>query len=198
MKSIAGLFGGAIFFIVLGVIGTSGFSFVLEETNTTEFCTSCHSMQWVKAEWQQSSHFNNASGVRAECKDCHVPHAFLPKLEAKLLAAKDVWHEILGTIDTEEKFKAHRWNMANRVWARMLATDSRECRSCHTAEAMALSEQTRSARKKHRRASRDGVTCIECHRGVAHKEPLEPIPENEELTRAPGKPAGTAIGSSKR
>ena len=160
--------------IVAGAVVSVGFSAALETTNTTQFCTSCHSMQWVKAEWMESMHYSNPSGVRAECRDCHVPHPILPKLHAKLLAAKDVWHEIAGTIDDKEKFEAHRWRMANRVWAKMTATDSRECRSCHTAEAMDLQEQSRDARKKHRRAEKEGRTCIECHHGVAHKEPIEP------------------------
>ena len=164
----------AIALVIAGFLASTGFSTTLEATNTTEFCTSCHSMQWVKAEWMESAHYSNASGVRAECHDCHVPHPILPKLQAKLLAAKDVWHEILGTIDTEEKFKIHRWKMANRIWARMHASDSRECRGCHTAAAMDLAEQTRTARKKHERAEEEGETCIECHQGVAHKEPIEP------------------------
>lgn len=176
MRYIVGSIGlsAALALILLGAVGLGGFSVALNATNTVEFCTSCHSMQWVKAEWEQSTHHTNASGVRAECGDCHVPHATLPMLKVKALAANDVWHEILGTVDTKEKFEHHRWRMANRVWARMMASDSRECRSCHTAEAMDLSAQTRSARKKHRRAERRGMTCIECHRGVAHKEPVEP------------------------
>lgn len=172
----------SVILLALGAGIAGGFSTALDETNTTEFCTSCHSMQWVKEEWEQSAHHTNASGVRAECSDCHVPHAMLPKLRAKLVAANDVWNEILGTIDDKEKFEAHRWRMANRVWARMLASDSRECRACHTEAAMDLGEQSRSARKKHRRAMRDGVTCVECHRGVAHEEPEEPE-EPETISR---------------
>ena len=164
----------AIALAAAGFIAAAGFSTALEATNTTEFCTSCHSMQWVEAEWMESLHYSNPSGVRAECSDCHVPHPIGPKLVAKLLAAKDVWHEIKGTIDTEEKFEAHRWAMANRVWAKMMKTDSRECRNCHVAEAMDLAEQSRTARRKHRRAKKEGRTCIECHQGVAHKEPIEP------------------------
>ncbi|MGU9977997.1 MAG: NapC/NirT family cytochrome c [Candidatus Oxydemutatoraceae bacterium WSBS_2016_MAG_OTU14] len=165
---------GTLLIFFAGIIAANAFSTGLETTNSTEFCTSCHSMQWVKKEWQESIHFSNASGVRAECRDCHVPHPTGPKLYAKLMAAKDVWHEILGTIDTEEKFEAHRWNMANRVWTKMLESDSRECRSCHTPEAMDLALQGKSARKKHRRAEERGQTCVKCHRGVAHEEPIEP------------------------
>ena len=157
-----------------GVFLTLGSSAVIETTNTEEFCTSCHSMQWVQAEWMQSMHYKNAAGVRAGCPDCHVPHAMGPKLYAKMMAAKDVWGEITGAIDSQEKFENHRWKMANRVWAKMKATDSRECRSCHTFESMDLSEQEKTSRKKHKKAQAQGKTCIDCHRGVAHEEPLEP------------------------
>lgn len=157
-----------------GFAGAIGASMVLESTNTTEFCTSCHSMQWNEAEWMDSAHYRNAAGVRAGCADCHVPQALGPKLGAKLIAARDVWGELTGIIDSEEKFEAHRWHMATRVWARMEANDSRECRSCHAFESMDLEEQDRTARKKHHKAPQRGKTCIECHRGVAHKMPRRP------------------------
>lgn len=158
----------------LGVIITMGFSTVTEKTNTTEFCTSCHSMQWVTQEWKESYHYKNASGVRAECADCHVPHSFGPMLHAKIIAAKDVWGEMTGVINTKEKFENHRWTMANRVWGKMRATDSRECRSCHAFEFMDTSEQAKFSRKKHLKAQELGKTCIDCHKGIAHEEPENP------------------------
>ena len=164
----------AIALLIIGAIVTALSSVTLEATNSTTFCTSCHSMQWVQEEWMESMHYSNVSGVRTECSDCHVPHTLGPKLYAKLRAAKDVWHEILGTIDSEEKFEQHRWQMANAVWARMKATDSRECKSCHTIAAMDLKEQDRSARKKHKNAEVRGKTCIDCHKGVAHTLPKKP------------------------
>ena len=73
-----------------------------------------------------------------------------------------------------KKFEAYRWNMATRVWAKMKASDSRECRNCHDFENMDLDEQDRSARKRHGRAPEKGQTCIDCHKGIAHIEPDEP------------------------
>jgi cytochrome c-type protein NapC len=125
-------------------------------------------------EYKQTIHYQNPSGVRATCSDCHVPTQFLPKMYAKIMAAKDVFHEIIGTIDTPEKYEAHRWDMATRVWAKMKSTDSRECRNCHRFDQMDLAEQTRSARAQHGRADDEGKTCIDCHRGLAHKEPDDP------------------------
>ena len=168
-----------ILLLLIGAAFAFGSSITLEATNSTEFCTSCHSMQWVKKEWMESMHYTNLSGVRANCSDCHVPHQTGPKLYAKLRAAKDVWHEILGTIDDKVKCEHHRWQMANAVWDRMKATDSRECQSCHTIAAMDLKEQDRSARKKHKNAETRGKTCIDCHKGVAHEIPEEP--DDEEI-----------------
>jgi cytochrome c-type protein NapC len=171
--------GGAALVFLAGVIFFGLFNAGLALTNKTEFCTSCHSMKWNLEEWQDSAHFMNHAGVRIGCANCHVPKQFFPKMKAKILAAKDVWHEILGTIDTKEKFEKHRWKMANRVWAKLKATDSRECRNCHSWEAMATDEQDKIARKKHSRARDEGKTCIDCHKGVAHEMPDEPEEEEE-------------------
>ena len=170
--------------LLVAVIFTAGIVFAglfntgLSATNEMEFCTSCHTMQIPYGEYQESAHYLKASGVRATCSDCHVPKPFVPKMVAKIMAAKDVWHEMLGTIDTPEKYEQHRWDMASRVWAKMKASDSRECRSCHAFDQMDLSEQSRSARNRHARAEDEGQTCIDCHKGVAHEEPDEPEEED--------------------
>jgi cytochrome c-type protein NapC len=157
-----------------GVLSFAGFNSILAYTNEMEFCTSCHTMKVNLKEYKETVHYKNASGVQATCSDCHVPKAFFPKMKAKILAYKDVMHEILGTIDTPEKYEAHRWSMASRVWEKMRANDSRECRSCHNFDNMEFSEQSRMARKKHPRAQLKEQTCIDCHKGIAHEEPDEP------------------------
>jgi len=173
-----------------GMVAAGLFGAALEHTNRMEFCTDCHSMQIPLSELKENVHFKNASGVQATCHNCHVPEPFFPKMLAKIMAAKDVYHELLGTIDTPEKYEAHRWDMASRVWAKMEATDSRECRSCHDFANMDLTEQDRSARSKHGNApdktvvNPDGSerpqTCIDCHKGIAHEEPDEPDDLEEE------------------
>ncbi len=162
-----------------GILFVGAFNVALEATNTTEFCTSCHTMRNNFKELKETAHYNNASGVTVGCPDCHVPRDFGPKLWSKLIAAKDIYFEIIGTIDTQEKFEANRWRMASHVWEKMKATDSRECRECHSFEHMALNEQDRSARKKHQQAVEKGQTCIDCHKGIAHEEPDEPDDEEQ-------------------
>lgn len=165
--------GGFVMFAV-GIIFWGGFNTAMELSSSVAFCTSCHDMAPVDAEWQQSVHYQNAAGVRATCSDCHVPRAWGPKVMRKTRATlTEVPNWILGTIGTPEKFEAHRAEMAERVWAEMRANDSRECRNCHALETMDLEQQERSARRKHtlERKLEKGETCIDCHQGVAHKLP---------------------------
>ncbi len=164
----------ALLAFLAGALFFGGFMTVLEATNRTEFCVSCHSMQTNFEEFMETPHYLGRVGATVGCADCHVPKPFFPKMKAKILAAKDIYHEIIGTIDTPEKYEAHRWDMASRVWAKMKASNSRECRNCHAFERMDLSLQGRSARSKHEKALDEGQTCIDCHTGIAHEEPLEP------------------------
>jgi cytochrome c-type protein NapC len=167
------MFAVVVVFLV-GVGFAALFNTGLAYTDEMEFCVSCHTMQTNYKEYKESLHYKNQSGVQATCSDCHVPKPFIPKMVAKIIAAKDVYHEIVGTIDTPEKFEAHRWDMASRVWAKMERSDSRECRSCHEFANMDLSEQGRSARSRHASAEERGKTCIDCHKGIVHYEPLPP------------------------
>jgi cytochrome c-type protein NapC len=155
----------------MGIAFTGVFGTTLDLTNSTEFCTSCHTMKQNLAELQEKPHWKSKSGVHAGCADCHVPKSFGPKLFAKVMAAKDVYHEIVGTISTPEKFEARRLEMATAVWEKMKATNSRECRSCHSFTHMKMIDQDRTARRRHEKADERGQTCIDCHKGVAHKMP---------------------------
>ncbi|MGD2118018.1 MAG: NapC/NirT family cytochrome c [Chromatiales bacterium] len=171
---------GALAIFIAGIVFTGLFNVGLSATNEMEFCTSCHSMKVNLEEYKETVHYKNTSGVRATCSDCHVPKPFVPKMVAKVLAAKDVYHEVMGTIDTEEKYEAYRWQMATSVWQKMKASNSRECRTCHNFDQMAFDDQGRMARKKHSAAADRGETCIDCHKGIAHEEPDEPDGWDEE------------------
>lgn len=173
---------GAIILVgfVGGIVFWGGFHTAMEATNTLEFCVSCHEMeQLVYEEYKESTHYKNASGVRAVCSDCHVPHAWGPKVVRKIQATGELWAKFTGKVSTEEKFEAHRWEMANRVWDKMLATDSRECRNCHSYVAMDFHAQGRRAREKMQEGLEQGKTCIECHKGIAHKRPKDPNDDDD-------------------
>jgi len=154
-----------------GILFWGGFHWTLEMTNTEEFCTSCHTMETNLGEYRQTIHYNNHSGVRAICSDCHVPHEWQHKIKAKVMAVKDVYHEIAGTMNTPEKYEEHRLEMAEAVWTKMKLSDSRECRNCHNFEYMDFSIQETRAAAEHQRAIDNDMTCIDCHQGIAHNLP---------------------------
>jgi nitrate/TMAO reductase-like tetraheme cytochrome c subunit len=155
-----------------GIIFWGGINTAMEKTNTLEFCISCHEMQsTVYEEYKKSVHFSNASGVRAICSDCHVPKDWTHKVIRKVQATSELYHHLAGTIDTIAKFEAKRPELAARVWTAMKATDSRECRNCHSFESMAFHKQSARASEKMQDAMKTGGTCIDCHKGIAHKLP---------------------------
>jgi len=155
-----------------GIIFWGGFNTAMEQTNTLGFCISCHEMRTtVYEEYKKTVHFKNASGVRAICSDCHVPKDWTRKLIRKIKATNELYHKVVGTISTPEKFEAKRLELAERVWASMKASNSRECRNCHAYESMAFHKQSRRSSEKMQQAVKDGKTCIECHQGIAHKLP---------------------------
>ena len=165
---------GAIFIVggLAGIVFWGGFNTFMEYTNTMEFCVSCHEMRsTVLPEYQKTKHFKNPSGVRVICSDCHVPKDWTAKLIRKISASGELYHKMVGSISTPEKFEAKRLLLAERVWASMKQSDSRECRNCHSYAAMDFHNQTRRASEKMQEAMKDGKTCIECHQGLAHKLP---------------------------
>ncbi len=157
--------------VVAGVVIWGGFNTFMEYTNSYEFCTSCHEMSVVKGEYEQSAHAHNPSGVPAVCSDCHVPRPWGAKVLRKVKASNELYHWALGTIDTPEKFENHRLSLARNVWRSMEESDSRECRNCHTNEKMVIEKQSPLAQKMHKRLLSGEATCINCHKGIAHKLP---------------------------
>ena len=158
---------------VFGILFWGGFNTIMEATNTERFCTGCHEMRDnVYTELQGTVHFTNRSGVRAICSDCHVPHEWTAKMARKMAASKEVWGKIFGTIDTREKFEAHRLQLANNEWRRLKANNSLECRNCHQYESMDFTKQSKRAVDAHSTfLARGEKTCIDCHKGIAHQLP---------------------------
>lgn len=166
-----GLTAAALWFVG-GIAAWGSFNWSLEVTNTEKFCISCHEMENnVYAEYRNTVHFQNRTGVRATCPDCHVPREWGHKMARKIRASNELLHKLLGSIDTPEKFNAKRLAMAQHEWRRMKETDSRECRNCHNFEYMDYAEQGRRARNRHQVGFSKGQTCIDCHKGIAHKLP---------------------------
>ena len=180
-KRMAGFFikGTLLTGMILGVIFWGGFNWTLALTNTEEFCISCHEMEEnVYQELQETVHWSNRTGVRATCPDCHVPKDWTHKIIRKIQASNEIYHKLLGTIDTPEKFESKRLELALHEWKRMKDADSRECRNCHNFGSMDLEKQDERSADRHDphvfevlEGDEPTKTCIDCHKGIAHHLP---------------------------
>lgn len=157
----------------LGAVALGTTNYILHETGKTEFCYTCHSHEaFIKPEYEASSHFQNAAGVRAGCSDCHLPHDnWFDLVYTKMVVSLDIVPELMGKLDTAEKYEAHRAEMAENVWREYKEDDSAYCKHCHSFDAMDLEAQERRTARQHKKAIDGEGTCIDCHWGLVHKAP---------------------------
>ena len=161
--------------VAVGFVMTVGTQVIVKVTGTDAFCgTTCHSMQWVAKEHRESVHGANRTGVRAGCHDCHIPRDYPELLWYKAKAgAKDVYGELRGVINTEQKFKNERLRMARQVWEEYRGNNSENCRNCHQFAPEVLAKQKDFVRPVHQQVLEGKATCIDCHKGVGHIAPTE-------------------------
>jgi cytochrome c-type protein NapC len=166
--------------LLIGALAWGGVIEVLHVAGTNEFCYVCHShQQFIRPEYEASGHFKNDKGVRAQCADCHLPRGDLRLLVTNLRVSINIIPELMGELDTAEKYEAARARLAETVWAQFRANDSEFCRHCHDFAAMDLEAQGSMARRRHASATERGQTCIDCHRGIVHALPKAQAPASE-------------------
>ena len=165
-----------------GLAFSGSFASFVEYSNTMDFCISCHEMESiVYQEYKESPHYTTRIGIRPSCADCHVPHDdWMRTVVFKIRATRELLSHIVGAVDTREKFEAKRLELATNVWDRMKADDSAACRKCHKVAAWDLSLQKPRSRGQHETADANGETCIDCHKGIAHKPIHKELEQEEE------------------
>ena len=166
---------GAALTLLTGIAVTGGGFAALKYSSSEAFCTSCHEMSKPAAELTHRVHLSNALGVRARCADCHIPPGFLAgTLRHMASGMSDSWGHLRSTVGTPAKYEAHRLELAQKVWGRLRADDSAECRQCHAVAAMAAAghpaQEAITPAVMHQSLSRS-YTCIDCHKGIAHDLP---------------------------
>ena len=176
-KWLLGIPVGGLLALVIGAIALGAFNASLTATNSNEFCVACHiGMDTVVEEYRESIHFKNVYGIVATCADCHVPQEFVAKMKTKISSGvKDIYKKYwvkdinLGNFESE-----HRLRLARHVWQVMDKQKSSTCQSCHNPERWDLAAQPSRARLNHdpKLWAERGVSCADCHTGVAHKKPV--------------------------
>lgn len=182
-----------------GVTFLALFNTGMNATNQEAFCISCHSMSdTVLPELKETVHWKNRSGVRAHCPDCHVPHEFTAKVARKMQASREVLGHLMGTIGTPEKFKEHRVVLATREWARFKANNSKECRNCHDYASMDFEKMRVTSQMIMRDAAERNASCVDCHKGIAHRLPEVKSQGNPALASLTAEAKSAAIDPGKR
>ncbi len=146
--------------IAVGVLGGVGLA-TFHYANGTSYlstdpaaCVNCHIMQPQYDSWQKASHHTVAN-----CVECHLPHAFVPKYIAK---AEHGWNHSKG-------FTLMDFPEPIRVSPKTADTLQANCVRCHSGLVHAQS------------GGSDGApNCAHCHADVGHGErtglggPLDP------------------------
>jgi cytochrome c-type protein NapC/trimethylamine-N-oxide reductase cytochrome c-type subunit TorC len=139
--------------------------YTMVRTSTPDFCASCHEIKPAVVAWRSSTHANNASGVVADCMDCHLP---APQDTFDFFFAKSyhgirdvVIHFLSGEYDQEKA--------RNNAYA---AFENRECQKCH--RNLLYMPNQRGAMLAHRSVlyARPGYEkkCVDCHYDLVHSE----------------------------
>lgn len=163
--------------LVIGIISIPVVDQVDVYFSSNKFCaSSCHEMEsTVYKELQSSTHWTTSTGVRPSCADCHVSERLVPAMWDHFLGMKELIVHITSDVSKPGNFdKNYRVETANRVRLRMLANDSKNCRTCH--DMTAIKPKRKRGQKQHAEAIESKTTCIACHYDLVHKE-VEPSEE---------------------
>ena len=138
------------------------------KSSTNESCISCHYHSEADEAWKQSSHYNNPSGTKTDCAQCHLPPEGQGRFAAKTrLGLKDLWSYIFKKsedIDWAAKRDAE--------YARKMVFGE-SCKSCHVnlfPEGVTDDGITAHLYYENNERKLD-LQCISCHLDVGHPIP---------------------------
>ncbi|MCK4691788.1 MAG: NapC/NirT family cytochrome c [Desulfuromonadales bacterium] len=162
---------GAVFGVVGAMVVVLASGFMVETTNTDDFCVSCHVMEPFRTSWKASVHGGkNPQGFTAQCVDCHLPHGnFVDYLVTKAMTGtSDIIHNL--TIDG----KSFDW-AANTEANRLKFTFDNACHRCHhNLTPPGISKGGLLAHRAYLRGEAKKM-CAECHMHVGHKDMLQTV-----------------------
>ena len=117
----------------------------INATSTPQFCSSCHEMRPEYLTWQVSSHKD------VSCIQCHVGPGLGSLLEDKFRALGQVYEHVTGKVPDPIRMAEDIPNV--------------NCLRCHN---VAQNDGVGDIRAPHSVHLDAGLTCVTCHRGVAH------------------------------
>ncbi len=152
--------------ILLAVVVVLASGFMVELTNTDQFCITCHAMKPFRTSWREEVHGGrNPQGFAAQCVDCHLPHGnFIEYFTAKAITGT---HDVIQNVLIDAA--THDW-VGNAEKNRGKFTYDSGCRHCHAdLTPPGLPSGGLIAHRSYLRGTANRH-CAECHPHVGHKD----------------------------
>jgi cytochrome c-type protein NapC len=130
-------------------------------------------------EYRNTIHYQNRTGVRATCPDCHVPKEWTHKMIRKIQAATKCCTKCWAPSTRLRSSTPSAPNWPARVGPH---EEDRQpgVPQLPQLQYMDYAEQNKRSSATHQAAFTAGKTCIDCHKGIAHR-----LPEIEQNIGAP-------------
>jgi formylglycine-generating enzyme required for sulfatase activity len=161
------------YFLIGSIVGIS-LAIALYQTSvyfsTDQSCMMCHVHPQVENSWKLSKHYNNTSGTKVHCVDCHLP----PKnntwdhytAKAKL-GMRDLWSFI-----TKESIE-YDWEKLSEIENAVKYIPNESCKECH--HNLFPEKMTDDAITAHlyyeENEKKLNLQCISCHLDAGHYNP---------------------------
>ena len=161
-------------FFLIGTIVGMGIIISLYQTSvyfsTDESCMICHVHPHVEASWKLSKHYNNRSGTKVHCVDCHLPpknntwdhYSFKVRL-----GIRDLWGYL--TKDSAD----FDWDRKSEVENAIKYIPNESCKECH--HNLFPEKMTDDAITAHlyyeENEKKLDLQCISCHLDAGHYNP---------------------------
>lgn len=151
---------------VLGLLATIYTNKALEYTSTNESCEICHVHPHVFDSWKLSTHYDNPSGFRVRCVDCHLPPKGQGYLKEKMItAARDVYGLVFK--DSAD----YNWELKSTLEYAQHHVFKESCLHCHqNLFPLTLTKEGQDAHLYYTQNEKE-LRCINCHLNVGHYDP---------------------------
>ncbi len=154
--------------IILGLFLSFTVKKTFTLTSTDKYCSSCHNHPKATQSWEQSVHYNNKSGIKVHCVQCHLPPKEKGRFMAKIkIGSSHLWSHLFkdsANFNWEEKSKPE--NAVNHVY-------ETSCINCH--QTLLPNSSNKRREKAHLyyfdKKKTGDIQCINCHITVGHKKP---------------------------
>jgi len=168
--------------IIIGALIVFGSNKTISHTSTNDYCQSCHIHTQADETWLRSTHYQNPSGVRVKCVECHLPpegsfHHFKTKVKTGL-------HDLYAYHFKDSA--SFNWESKSQLEHAVTIVYNESCIECHqNLFPIGLTQEGGTAHLYYeQQAEKLDLQCINCHLDVGH---YNPDYKHERMTGIPGK-----------